>query len=140
VLTWLLQVVTGLAAAAAWGAVAARIPEETPFAAPVDAEAPPPIDDVQDETDDEPFQLAPLPPQPAPVAPVAEPEEPPPAPEPVAVPPAGPTERAHAIFQERLAYSPRRREAQALVDEITRAARAGRTDEAHALVERLSEL
>jgi hypothetical protein len=67
-------------------------------------------------------------------------EEPPPPPASVAPKPAGPVERAHAIFQERLAYSPRRREAQALVDEITRVARAGDTDQALRLVERLSEL
>jgi len=49
-------------------------------------------------------------------------------------------EQADLIFQERLAYSPRRDEARQLVDLIAQAHRAGRQDEARSLVERLSRL
>ena len=53
---------------------------------------------------------------------------------------ATPMQRAHEIFQQRLAYSPRREEARRLVEQIGQAERAGRADEARDLVEQLSRL
>jgi hypothetical protein len=62
-------------------------------------------------------------------------------PEPRALPAdATPMQQAHEIFQQRLAYSPRREEARRLVEQIGQAERAGRADEARDLVEQLSRL
>jgi len=75
----------------------------------------------------------PLPERPAPQpAPVLA-EAPPPPPETSAA-------RARRVFQERLAYSPRRDEARRLLDEIARAEHDGRTGDIDELTARIEQL
>src|SRR5205823_500955 len=77
--------------------------------------------------------------------PVPLPERPPP-PQPPALaeaqpPPAEtPAARARRVFQERLAYSPRRDEARHLLDEIARAEHDGRTADVDDLTARIERL
>jgi hypothetical protein len=141
-LVWLLQVVTGLGAGLTWALVAARLPDDV---------APPPPDPDENEEPEpspppEPDRPAEAPPPviQAPVARIANasrPTYPIADPEPRALPAdATPMQRAHEIFQQRLAYSPRREEARRLVEQIGQAERAGRAEEARDLVERLSRL
>jgi hypothetical protein len=142
-LVWLLQVVTGLGAGLTWALVAARLPDDV---------APPPPDPDENEEPEpspppEPDRPAEAPPPPVIQAPVARianasrPTYPIADPEPRALPAdATPMQRAHEIFQQRLAYSPRREEARRLVEQIGQAERAGRAEEARDLVERLSRL
>ena len=143
-LVGLLQVVTGLGAGVTWALVAARLPDDV-------APPPPPDSDEDEETEPSPppEPVRPAEPAPPPViqAPVARianasrPSYPAAEPEPRAVPAdATPMQRAHEIFQQRLAYSPRREEARRLVEQIGQAERAGRADEARDLVEQLSRL
>jgi hypothetical protein len=142
-LVWLLQVVTGLGAGLTWALVAARLPD--------DVAPPPPDPDENEEPEpspppepDRPAEAAPPPVIQAPVARIANasrPTYPIADPEPRALPAdATPMQRAHEIFQQRLAYSPRREEARRLVEQIGQAERAGRAEEARDLVERLSRL
>jgi len=141
-LVWLLQVVTGLGAGLTWALVAAPLPDDV---------APPPPDPDENEEPEpspppEPDRPAEAPPPviQAPVARIANasrPTYPIADPEPRALPAdATPMQRAHEIFQQRLAYSPRREEARRLVEQIGQAERAGRAEEARDLVERLSRL
>jgi hypothetical protein len=51
--------------------------------------------------------------------------------------PATTSATAQRVFQERLAYSPKRDEARRLLDEIARAEREGREDDAAALAAQL---
>jgi hypothetical protein len=51
--------------------------------------------------------------------------------------PATTSATAQRVFQERLAYSPKRDEARRLLDEIARAEREGRDDDAAALAAQL---
>jgi hypothetical protein len=144
VLVWLLQVVTGLGAGLVWALVAARVPDEPVVVAAREEE---PVADL-----DESVEPAPAPGRrpAAPSPPSLEPQPRPATVDPTAVadlaaradPPSPRSliEQAHLIFQERLAYSPRREEARTLLDRIAQADRAGRSDEARDLVEQLSRL
>jgi hypothetical protein len=161
ILTWLLQASTAAAAGAVWGLLAARIPDESGWAEQPEAgeEEPEPeagwraveIGSGWGE-DDAP---APWPPAaavtPVPPAPSAEPptlevlHEPSPAASPPPVPAADaaaqtPAQRAQRIFEERLAFSPRRDEARRLLDRVREAERAGRAEQAEELADRLAEL
>jgi hypothetical protein len=149
VLTWLLQATTGVAAGTIWALAAAALGEADAIA-------------VRTEPQERPFgeeaESASGPPQPAAVAP--KPAEltdeplppPPPVPlrreQPVADAPAEPARpaattiygRARRTFEERLAFSPRRDDARALLDQIARAERDGNTDEAKRLADRLGKM
>jgi hypothetical protein len=147
-LVWLLQVATGLGAGLVWALIAARVPEDaTPSLAEIDEEPVAPVPAELPEPATPPVTAAAAqvarfePPAPAPESPA--PAQPAPSAIPVAeAAPAAvtPMQQAHEIFRQRLAYSPRRDEARRLLDQVTQAERAGRTDEARDLVERLSRL
>jgi hypothetical protein len=83
------------------------------------------------EPDPEPAPTAAhAPPEPAPVAP----------PRPVVRDPATPGTAAQRTFHERLAYSPKRDEARRLLDEIARAEREGRAEDAAALADQIERM
>jgi hypothetical protein len=157
--TWLRQVTTALAGGLVWAILAARLPDaegQLPAARPAQQDP-----DEEPEHDRQPLSVAPqpIPFQPAPEQPQPEPElEAPlpdrlrPAPAPVAVPDpdpepvaadgseASPAARARRDYHDRLAYSPRRDEARALVERIAELEQAGDTAEAEQLVAQLSDL
>ena len=137
--TWLLQVLTAAGAGVLWAFLAARLPAgATTGPDPIVANL-----SVHDSTlqqggltpllHDQP--LTPEPPAPVPIARAA-PEPPPPSPP----PPRTATGRAQRIYQERLAYSPRREEARRLLERIAEAEREGRGDDAAALTDQLASL
>jgi len=153
IFTWLLQVSTAAALIVTWLLAGTRLGERAPLTiteqaategqADGDGEADPDLVELSD--------APPVPPAPVPLhrndpAPEIEPEpEQPPAPRAAPVtrqPPADPrpattSATAQRVFQERLAYSPKRDEARRLLDEIARAEREGRADDAAALAAQL---
>ncbi len=155
IFTWLLQVSTAAALIVTWLLAGTRLGERAPLTmtdqaaadrlTEDDAEVDP---DLVELSDAPPTPPAPVPlhrnePEPRP-APEAEPEpEQPPVPRvapvtPQADPkPATTSATAQRVFQERLAYSPKRDEARRLLDEIARAEREGREDDAAALAAQL---
>ena len=140
IFTWLLQVSSAVALSATWLIAGSRLGERFVTAATLPAADP----DEPAEEDDEPHDglevLSELPlPQPVPL-----PERPAPRPVAVGATPAPETEtaarRARRVFQERLAYSPRRDEARRLLDEIDRAEREGRNGDIDDLTARMERL
>lgn len=145
ILTWLLQLSTATAAGAIWALAAAALgdPARVDIRADDDEatfdEAEPMREQRRrDVPDPHLSELAdtPLPPPPpVPLRPerVAE--------RPAETARAGPPtaySRARRVFDERLAFSPRRDDARLLLEQIARAEQEGRTDEASRLAERLA--
>ncbi|HEX5196890.1 MAG TPA: hypothetical protein VFW26_06765 [Gaiellales bacterium] len=156
IFTWLLQVSTAAALIVTWVLAGTRLGERAPLTATEEAAADRPADD-DGEVDPDLVELSdapPTPPAPVPLhrnepepgpAPEIEPEpEQPPVPRAAPVTqaradpkPATTSATAQRVFQERLAYSPKRDEARRLLDEIARAEREGREDDAAALAAQL---
>ena len=158
IFTWLLQVSTAAALIVTWLLAGTRLGERAPLTAAEGASAaedPATQDgeldpDLVELSDAPPTPPAPVPlhrnePEPGPV-PEIEPEPEQPAPVPRAAPvtrqppsqaPATTSATAQRVFQERLAYSPKRDEARRLLEEIARAEREGRADDAAALAAQL---
>jgi hypothetical protein len=157
IFTWLLQVSTAAALIVTWLLAGTRLGERAPLttsaevatadsSAAQDGEVDP---DLVELSDAPPIPPAPVPlhrhePEPGPAPEIeAEPEQPAPRPAPVTrQPSADPTPAttsatAQRVFQERLAYSPKRDEARRLLEEIARAEREGRADDAAALAAQL---
>jgi hypothetical protein len=153
--TWLLQVSTAAALIVTWLLAGTRLGERAPLT-PGEQVAGADLPTAQDgEVDPDLVELSdapPIPPAPVPlhrhepepeIEP--EPEQPAPVPRPAPVtrqPPADPkpattSATAQRVFQERLAYSPKRDEARRLLEEIARAEREGRADDAAALAAQL---
>ena len=158
IFTWLLQVSTAAALIVTWLLAGTRLGERAPLttAEEVAADRPTADDgqvdpDLVELSDAPPTPPAPVPlhrdePEPLPVPPIAPETE-----QPVSVPRVGSASRqpgsdpkpattsaaAQRVFQERLAYSPKRDEARRLLEEITRAEREGRADDAAALAAQL---
>ena len=152
IFTWLLQASTAAALIVTWLLAGTRLGERAPLTA-TDGAADRLTDD-DGEVDPDLVELSDAPPTPPAPVPLhrnePEPEiEPEPAPPPVPraapltpQPPADPkpattSATAQRVFQERLAYSPKRDEARRLLDEIARAEREGRDDDAAALAAQL---
>ena len=155
IFTWLLQASTAAALIVTWSLAGTRLGERAPLTATDgaadrlsddDGEVDP---DLVELSDAPPTPPAPVPlhrnePEPGP-APEIEPEpEQPPVPRAAPVTqaradlkPATTSATAQRVFQERLAYSPKRDEARRLLDEIARAEREGREDDAAALAAQL---
>ena len=153
IFTWLLQASTAAALIVTWLLAGTRLGERAPLTAAEEAADDRPTDH-DGEVDPDLVELSdapPTPPAPVPLhrnqpAPEIEPEPaPPPVPRAAPVtpqPPADPkpattSATAQRVFQERLAYSPKRDEARRLLDEIARAEREGRDDDAAALAAQL---
>ena len=152
IFTWLLQASTAAALIVTWLLAGTRLGERAPLTA-TDGAADR-LSDDDGEVDPDLVELSdapPTPPAPVPLhrnepEPGIEPEPPPPpvpraaplTPQPSADPkPATTSATAQRVFQERLAYSPKRDEARRLLDEIARAEREGRDDDAAALAAQL---
>ncbi len=156
IFTWLLQVSTAAALIVTWVLAGTRLGERAPLTATEEAAPDRPAED-DGEVDPDLVELSdapPTPPAPVPLhrhepepglAPEIEPEPGPP-PVPRAAPvtqaradpkPATTSATAQRVFQERLAYSPKRDEARRLLEEIARAEREGREDDAAALAAQL---
>ena len=54
--------------------------------------------------------------------------------------PTTPSMRARRAYEERLSFSPKRADAQALLEQVVNAERAGRIDEAESLADRLGSM
>jgi len=153
IFTWLLQASTAAALILTWLLAGTRLGERAPLTAGGEAADDRPSDHDGEVVPDlvELSSAPPTPPAPVPLhrnqpAPEIEPElEQPPVllaapvtPQPPADPkPATTSATAQRVFQERLAYSPKRDEARRLLDEIARAEREGREDDAAALAAQL---
>ena len=152
IFTWLLQASTAAALIVTWLLAGTRLGERAPLTT-TDGAADRLTDD-DGEVDPDLVELSDAPPSPPAPVPLHrnEPEpgiepEPPPSPVPRAAPltprapadpkPATTSATAQRVFQERLAYSPKRDEARRLLDEIARAEREGRDDDAAALAAQL---
>jgi hypothetical protein len=162
ILTWLLQATTAAAAGAVWGLLAARIPEDSGWAKPEEvwdeeanagwAAAETGAGGEDDETvallppASSIMPMAPPPPADQPALEVLPQPTPgastPPRPAAEAADPATqtPAQRAQRIFEERLAFSPRRDEARRLLDRVREAERSGRAEQAEELADRLADL
>ncbi len=142
IFTWLLQVASALSLSGAWLLAGSRLGELAPTGVPVEHEAEAGVDE-EDEPDDGLEELTEQPPPPPPPVPLREREEPPPPParQPEPPPePATPATAARRAFRERLAFSPRRDDAQRLLDELGRAERDGREDEVAALAAQIQAM
>jgi hypothetical protein len=159
IFTWLLQVSTAAALIVTWLLAGTRLGERAPLATADEAAAADRASEPDGELDPELVELSdapPTPPAPVPLhrndpepGPAAElepePEQPAAVPRAALVtrqPPADPkptttSATAQRVFQERLAYSPKRDEARRLLEEIARAEREGRADDAAALAAQL---
>jgi hypothetical protein len=155
IFTWLLQVSTAAALIVTWLLAGTRLGERAPLTTAEQVAAADRPTAPDDEIDPDLVELSdapPIPPAPVPLhrhepAPEIEPEpeQPAPVPRPAPVtrqPPADPkpattSATAQRVFQERLAYSPKRDEARRLLEEIARAEREGRADDAAALAAQL---
>jgi len=152
IFTWLLQASTAAALIVTWSLAGTRLGERAPLTATDGAADRLSDDDGQVDPDlVELSDAPPTPPAPVPLhrnepEPEIEPEPAPPpvprdaplTPQPSADPkPATTSATAQRVFQERLAYSPKRDEARRLLDEIARAEREGRDDDAAALAAQL---
>jgi len=152
IFTWLLQASTAAALIVTWLLAGTRLGERASLTT-TDGAADRLTDD-DGEVDPDLVELSDAPPSPPAPVPLHrnEPEpgiepEPPPSPVPRAAPltprapadpkPATTSATAQRVFQERLAYSPKRDEARRLLDEIARAEREGRDDDAAALAAQL---
>jgi hypothetical protein len=157
IFTWLLQVSTSAALIVTWLLAGTRLGERAPLATAEEVAAADRPTAHDGEVDSDLIELSdapPIPPAPVPLrrnepepAPESAPEPEPPASVPSAAAPAPrqPQSQAPAttsataqrVFQERLAYSPKRDEARRLLEEIARAEREGRADDAAALAAQL---
>jgi hypothetical protein len=155
IFTWLLQVSTAAALIVTWLLAGTRLGERAPLTTAEQVAAADRPTAPDGEIDPDLVELSdapPIPPAPVPLhrhepAPEIEPEpeQPAPVPRPAPVtrqPPADPkpattSATAQRVFQERLAYSPKRDEARRLLEEIARAEREGRADDAAALAAQL---
>ena len=161
--TWLRQVTTALAGGLVWAILAARLPDAEAQLADGSAEPEP---DDEDVLENHPLSVAPPPipfEHPAPEPEPAEELAPEPEPDPevatgrrwpvaAAVTPTEPeppsadghtpslATRARKDYHDRLAYSPRRDEARAMVERIAELEEAGETVEAEQLAAQLAEL
>jgi outer membrane biosynthesis protein TonB len=153
--TWLLQVSTAAALIVTWLLAGTRLGERAPATTAeqvAGADRPTAHDGEVDPDLVELSDAPPIPPAPVPLhrhepepETEPEPEQPAPVPRPAPVtrqPPADPkpattSATAQRVFQERLAYSPKRDEARRLLEEIARAEREGRADDAAALAAQL---
>jgi hypothetical protein len=153
IFTWLLQASTAAALIVTWLLAGTRLGERAPLTAAMEAADDRPSDHDREVVPDlvELSNAPPTPPAPVPLhrnqpAPEIDPEPAQPpvpraapvSPQPPADPkPATTSATAQRVFQERLAYSPKRDEARRLLDEIARAEREGREDDAAALAAQL---
>lgn len=143
IFTWLLQVATASALSAAWLLAGSRLGETAPAAAPATSDDAPGEDLEEEEEEDGLEELSDEPPPPPPPVPLRErPAAPVPAAVAAAAPeePATPAAAARRTFRDRLAFSPRKEEAQRLLDEMARAEREGRDDEVSRLAEQIDAL
>jgi hypothetical protein len=143
IFTWLLQVASALSLSAAWLLAGSRLGELAPAAVPVEREPEADVNEEDDEPDDGLEELTAEPPPPPPPVPLRERDEPaaPPVRKPQPPPePATPAAAARRAFTERLAFSPRRDDAQRLLDELGRAERDGREDEVAALAAQIQAM
>jgi hypothetical protein len=159
IFTWLLQVSTAAALIVTWLLAGTRLGEQAPLGTAAEVAAADGATAHDGEVDSDLVELSdapPIPPAPVPLHRIepepdpaleSAPEAEPPAPVPgVAAPvprqprsqaPATTSATAQRVFQERLAYSPKRDEARRLLEEIARAEREGRADDAAALAAQL---
>jgi hypothetical protein len=158
IFTWLLQVSTAAALIVTWLLAGTRLGEQAPLATAEEVAAADRATAHDGEVDSDLVELSeapPIPPAPVPLhriepepdpalEPAPEPEPPAPVPSAAPVPrqpqsqaPATTSATAQRVFQERLAYSPKRDEARRLLEEIARAEREGRADDAAALAAQL---
>jgi hypothetical protein len=150
VATWLLQVSTAVAMTIFWALAGGRLGERFAIAGAVASSgAEPDEDDEYLEEEAEEPEREPLGgPPPAPVtAPAFHPDA-------AAAldaradqgqisptsTPATPSMRARRAYEERLSFSPKRADAQALLEQVVNAERAGRIDEAESLADRLGSM
>jgi hypothetical protein len=152
VATWLLQASTAVAMATAWALAGGRLGERFAFggageprAAETDDEDEY-LEDGAEEPEPEPEPLGG--PPPAPVTPPAYHSDAVAALDARAQPgqvaaasaPTTPSMRARRVYEERLSFSPKRADAQALLEQVVNAERAGRIDEAESLADRLGSM
>jgi hypothetical protein len=150
VATWLLQVSTAVAMTTFWALAGGRLGERFAIGGAVE------LREAETDEDDEYLDEG-----------VEEPEREPlggPPPAPVTAPafhpdaaaaldarahqgqisptsaPATPSMRARRAYEERLSFSPKRADAQALLEQVVNAERAGRIDEAESLADRLGSM
>jgi hypothetical protein len=148
--TWLLQASTAVAMAIAWVLAGGRLGERFAIAGAVapSAEEPDEEEEFFEEEAEEPEREPLGGPPPAPVAPPAfhpdavsaldaraQPGQVAPASAPIT-----PSMRARQAYEERLSFSPKRADAQALLEQVVNAERAGRIDEAESLADRLGSM
>jgi hypothetical protein len=145
IFTWLLQVATAAALSAAWLLAGSRLGEVAPLAtapaAQPEMDAEPAGDDDEpddglDELDDEPLP----PPPPVPLRERPQPPSPAAAVLPAAEEPATPGAAARRAFRERLAFSPKKDDAQRLLDELARAEHEGREQDVARLAEQIDAM
>jgi hypothetical protein len=144
IFTWLLQVATAASLSAAWLLAGSRLGELAPMAAPETAAPAASDEDSQGEGSelDDLDELTDEPPPPPPPVPLRE-HAPEPSPEAVPVAAAEPTTpgaAARRAFRDRLQFSPRRQDAQRLLDELARAEKEGRADDVARLAEQIDAL
>jgi hypothetical protein len=154
IFTWLLQASTAAALIVTWSLAGTRLGERAPLTTTDGAADRLTDDDGEVDPDPDLVELSDAPPTPPAPVPLhrneseSQPEpEPAPPPVPRAAPvtpqapadakPATTSATAQRVFQERLAYSPKRDEARRLLDEIARAEREGREDDAAVLAAQL---
>ena len=130
VATWVLQVVTALAAGGVWLALAAQLTAPPGEAVAGDGEADGDEPPVPVPAADRPAQR---PRAVVPVSPPASAGEPP-------APALSVAERAERLYRDRLAFSPRRAAARELVERIGQCEQQGLGEEAEALLARLDEM
>ena len=156
IFTWLLQASTAAALIVTWLLAGTRLGERAPLTTSAEVATADSTATQDGEVDPDLVELsdAPsIPPAPVPLhrhepEPEIEPEPEQPAPRPAPVmrqPPTDPkpattSATAQRVFQERLAYSPKRDEARRLLEEIARAEREGRADDAAALAAQLDDM
>jgi hypothetical protein len=154
IFTWLLQASTAAALIVTWSLAGTRLGERAPLTTTDGAADRLTDDDGEVDPDPDLVELSdapPTPPAPVPLHRNESESQPKPEPAPPPVPRAAPvtpqapadakpattSATAQRVFQERLAYSPKRDEARRLLDEIARAEREGRDDDAAALAAQL---
>jgi hypothetical protein len=150
VFTWLLQASTAAALIVTWLLAGTRLGERAPLTTAEEVAAGELPADDEGEVDPDLVELSDAPPTPPAPVPLhrhepepeiaSEPEQPAPRPVPLSPTDTGPpstSATAQRVFQERLAYSPKRDEARRLLEEISRAEREGRADDAAALAAQL---
>jgi hypothetical protein len=141
IFTWLLQLSSAAALSVTWLLAGTRLGERfAPAPAATIAASADEFDEFEDDHDDGLAELSAQPPPPPPPVPLREPA--PVTPPPAAAPPAPvtPADAARRVFAERLAYSPKRDDARALLDELARAEREGRDGDVASLAARIDAM